>query len=653
VALTYNGIAAAPVNAGSYTVVGTISDANYQGSASGTLVIAKAVPVISWPAPAAITYGTPLSGAQLNATASVLGAFVYSPAAGTVLTANIRTLSVKFTPTDTTDYTTAAATQKLTVNKAVPVITWPAPTAITYPTPLSGAQLNATANVPGTFVYSPAAGKVLAAGTQTLSVKFTPTDTTDYATVTPTQKLTVNKAASVITWPAPAAITYPTPLSGAQLNATANVPGTFVYSPAAGTVLTANIRSLTVRFTPTDATDYTAATATQKLTVNKAVPVITWPAPTAITYPTPLSGAQLNATANVPGAFVYSPAAGTVLTANIRTLSVKFTPTDATDYTTAAATQKLTVNKAVPVITWPAPAAITYGTALSATQLNATANVPGTFVYTPAAGVVLSAGIHTLSVKFTPTDTTDYTSATATRTLTVNPASSQAFLQKLFQDVLGREIDPGELNSFSAALAAGESRAEVLGDLLGSAEYSRRQIEPAIRLYYAALGQSLDYTDLQNWSDALHAGALTLAEAADQLAGSTEFLQHYGALDNTQYVQQLYRNMLGREADSASLAGWVGQLDAGASRGTVLAGLSESDEFKGNIADQVEILRLHFLLLQRMPTTAELQSWQDFLLGCDQTDNIAPAESGLAYLTNYFATLDDQMRDDLLAPTGL
>ena len=111
--------------------------------------------------------------------------------------------------------------------------------------------------------------------------------------------------------------------------------------------------------------------------------------------------------------------------------------------------------------------------------------------------------------------------------------------------------------------------------------------------------------------------------------------------------------MLGREADSASLAGWVGQLDAGASRGTVLAGLSESDEFKGNIADQVEILRLHFLLLQRMPTTAELQSWQDFLLGCDQTDNIAPAESGLAYLTNYFATLDDQMRDDLLAPTGL
>jgi hypothetical protein len=175
-------------------------------------------------------------------------------------------------------------------------------------------------------------------------VKFTPTDTTDYATVTPTQKLTVYKAASVITWPAPAAITYPTPLSSAQLNATANVPGTFVYSPAAGTVLTANIRTLTVKFTPTDTTDYATATATQKLTVIKAASVITWPAPAAITYGTPLSATQLNATANVPGAFVYTPAAGKVLTAGTQTLSLKFTPTDTTDYTTATATQSLTVN---------------------------------------------------------------------------------------------------------------------------------------------------------------------------------------------------------------------------------------------------------------------------------------------------------------------
>lgn len=39
---TYNGSATAPTNVGSYAVVGTISDPNYQGSASGTLVILSA-----------------------------------------------------------------------------------------------------------------------------------------------------------------------------------------------------------------------------------------------------------------------------------------------------------------------------------------------------------------------------------------------------------------------------------------------------------------------------------------------------------------------------------------------------------------------------------------------------------------------------------
>ncbi len=49
------------------------------------------------------------------------------------------------------------------------------------------------------------------------------------------------------------------------------------------------------------------------------------------------------------------------------------------------------VVKNTPVVAWSTPSAVTYGTALSATQLDATASyngttVPGTFAYTPAAG---------------------------------------------------------------------------------------------------------------------------------------------------------------------------------------------------------------------------------------------------------------------------
>jgi len=70
----------------------------------------------------------------------------------------------------------------------------------------------------------------------------------------------------------------------------------------------------------------------------------------------------------------------------------------------------ITINivKMTPVITWNGPYQITYGTALSATQLNAGANVSGTFQYTPPAGAVLDAVLSSLTVVFAPTDTVNY-----------------------------------------------------------------------------------------------------------------------------------------------------------------------------------------------------------------------------------------------------
>jgi hypothetical protein len=76
-----------------------------------------------------------------------------------------------------------------------------------------------------------------------------------------------------------------------------------------------------------------------------------------------------------------------------------------------------------PPIAWPTPAPIIYGTALSGTQLDATSTVQGSFSYSPAAGTVLAVGQHTLTATFTPNDTIDYTTATATVTLTVTPAT--------------------------------------------------------------------------------------------------------------------------------------------------------------------------------------------------------------------------------------
>jgi hypothetical protein len=237
----------------------------------------------------------------------------------------------------------------------------------------------------------------------------------------------VAKTTPTITWATPAAINYGTALSATQLNATATVAsvtiaGTFAYSPAAGTVLTAGSKVLSVTFTPTDTATYNSASGTVTLTVNKVTPTVTWGTPATIAYGTALSATQLNATASVPGAFVYSPLAGTVLTAGPHALSVNFTPTDTTDYNIPAASSvQLTVNKATPVITWANPASVLAGTLISPTQLNATSTVPGTFVYSPLSGTVTTVGSTTLSTTLTPTDTTNYNTATTSVTLTVTP----------------------------------------------------------------------------------------------------------------------------------------------------------------------------------------------------------------------------------------
>jgi hypothetical protein len=83
-----------------------------------------------------------------------------------------------------------------------------------------------------------------------------------------------------------------------------------------------------------------------------------------------------------------------------------------TNYAPASGNATITITKATPVITWNNPADIVYGTALGATQLNATANVLGSFNYTPGSGTVLSAGAgQPLLASFTPTDTTNYNPA--------------------------------------------------------------------------------------------------------------------------------------------------------------------------------------------------------------------------------------------------
>ena len=272
-----------------------------------TVNVTKATPTIAWATPAAITYGTALGGTQLNATASyngstVAGTFVYTPAAGTVLSAGTQTLSVTFTPTDATDYSTAMATVQLTVNKATPKVTvTPSSssmgTAQTLSVPvvmsgstgaqtptgtvtLSGGGYTSSAETlsSGSYTFAIPANS-LSAGTDTLTVSYS--GDSNYVANTGSASVTVTQSVFSLAATTPAAVNPGAAATSTVTVSTANgYAGTATitcaltsYPPGATDVPTCSNGNATVTLTSTTAT----GTATVTVGTTAASASLAWP----------------------------------------------------------------------------------------------------------------------------------------------------------------------------------------------------------------------------------------------------------------------------------------------------------------------------------------------------------------------------------------
>ena len=129
VTLTYNGSSTAPTNAGSYPVVATVSDANYSGSANGTLAIAKANQTVTFAGPGNLTFGVapvtlsgssssglPLSFSVVSGAGSISGSSLNVTGAGSLV--------LRASQAGNTNYNAATAVDaSITIAKATANIT--------------------------------------------------------------------------------------------------------------------------------------------------------------------------------------------------------------------------------------------------------------------------------------------------------------------------------------------------------------------------------------------------------------------------------------------------------------------------------------------------------------------------------------------------
>ena len=372
----------------------TPADTTDYNTVAGTanVTVNKATPTVSvWPTASAIAFGQTLASSTLSGgTASVPGTFSWttpatSPATGTTSD------GVTFTATDAADYNTVAGSANVTVNKATPTVsTWPTASAITSGQTLASSTLSGgAASVSGTFSWTNSA-TVPNAGAQTESVTFTPSDTTDYTTVTGSVSVTVNPVAPTVT--------AVVPTSGStEIAITSAVTATFNQAMTSSTI--------------------TASTFT-----------LTGPGNTSVQgtvgYNAGTSVATFTPTANLAYNTTY---AATLSTSIMSSTSVALAAPYTWSFTTAAAP--------VPTVTTTAPASgaanVNVGNALTATfsqPMNSSTVTATTFTLatttgnTPVAGLV-TYNTGTSTATFTPSASLAY-STSYTATITTGATSS-------------------------------------------------------------------------------------------------------------------------------------------------------------------------------------------------------------------------------------
>jgi hypothetical protein len=109
----------------------------------------------------------------------------------------------------------------------------------------------------------------------------------------------------------------------------------------------------------------------------------------------------------------------------------------------------------------------------------------------------------------------------------------------------------------------------------------------AYRLYQAAFDRAPDLGGLGFQMRVLDDGWSLTSVAANFIA-SPEFQHTYGALNNTQFVTQLYANVLHRVPDDAGLAYHLDRLAHGVAREAILVGFSESPENQANVLGAID-----------------------------------------------------------------
>jgi hypothetical protein len=153
----------------------------------------------------------------------------------------------------------------------------------------------------------------------------------------------------------------------------------------------------------------------------------------------------------------------------------------------------------------------------------------------------------------------------------------------LYTLILGRPTSAAETTVVANAILSGTSTTQIAADLINSVEYDINTVASYYKNYLHRTGSP---AEVGSWVTLMQQGA-TEEQVAEAFLESDE----YAALnsdstdpanpeDSDEFVQALYRDVLGRGATSDEVAGWISQLNQGDQVMSIVPGFFESTEFE-------------------------------------------------------------------------
>jgi len=179
---------------------------------------------------------------------------------------------------------------------------------------------------------------------------------------------------------------------------------------------------------------------------------------------------------------------------------------------------------------------------------------------------------------------------------TFGALDNQGFVEQLFRNVLDREGDAGGIAAFTASLDSGRERASVVTEFANSAEFFQLMTPPSaafstnviihpaeaqvFRIYQAVFNRDPDEAGFTAFTNSIQASVLTAEEITAEFVASAEFQLTYGNLENAEFVELLFTNVLPGNMDAQGRADFTEALDAGTlTRAGMVAEFVDSFEF--------------------------------------------------------------------------